>query len=783
MYNICNFAAVLNLLNMKFKHLLTLSTAFLLFQKINAQRYLGLSTSNWSGTPALYLNPALIADSRVNWSIDLFSLNMGLDNNLATINTNDIYSKLTSSSNFKLNDFLKYNNGSKFDLTIPGGEVRGPGIYFNIKNKHSFALTTRARIQNQFRNFSSGLFRSIVDQNFQASNGNIDIEDKNFNWTANVWSEIGLSYATTLISNKEHALRGGATVRYLGGAGYIGMHSENLDAEYYASNDSMVVKNTDFHIASNLASNANGVSSLINGNGFLDGLFGKGSGMGIGLDLGLTYEYRPNNRKYTYEMDGDAYRSNPEQDGYLFRISAAVTDLGSMKYKTGNTTAHIIGNGYFKPSELDTLINDFDKTKAYFRNKGFNVDTNSNSATLYLPTALVLGIDFHIHKSFYVNATYFGGLNTSNNQYGNITYNQLSVTPRYDSRVISVGLPLTYNFTSQSFKAGLGLRVSGFFLGSDDVLGLVGSSSTKGVNFYLGASIPFNKRKLKDRDGDKVSNKKDLCPDVLGTWADLGCPPSDTDGDGIVDSLDLCVDVPGTFATQGCPDKDGDGIADGEDSCPDLAGPKATKGCPDRDGDLIPDADDLCPDVPGLAKYQGCADTDGDGIPDNKDACPEKAGPPALEGCPDTDGDGIADHLDRCPTVPGTMQNNGCPEIRSEVKKRLAFAATAIQFETGKAVIKATSHTLLDEIVAILVEYSDYNMTIDGHTDNVGKPDKNQLLSQERAEAVKNYFVSKGISTDRLTTNGYGDTQPKASNKTAKGRAENRRVEMDLKLK
>ncbi|MNE84139.1 Peptidoglycan-binding protein ArfA [compost metagenome] len=73
-------------------------------------------------------------------------------------------------------------------------------------------------------------------------------------------------------------------------------------------------------------------------------------------------------------------------------------------------------------------------------------------------------------------------------------------------------------------------------------------------------------------------------------------------------------------------------------------------------------------------------------------------------------------------------------------------------------------------------------MTIDGHTDNVGTAERNLELSKQRAAAVKDYFVSKGIAEGRLSTNGYGLEKPKASNKTAAGRAQNRRVEMDLKL-
>jgi outer membrane protein OmpA-like peptidoglycan-associated protein len=236
--------------------------------------------------------------------------------------------------------------------------------------------------------------------------------------------------------------------------------------------------------------------------------------------------------------------------------------------------------------------------------------------------------------------------------------------------------------------------------------------------------------------------------------------PADTDGDGTPDLTDECPSAPGLAQFNGCPDTDHDGVADKNDQCPGVAGTAKYNGCPvpDKDGDGINDDDDKCPSVAGTAKYDGCP-------------------------IPDTDGDGVDDETDKCPSVPGTVTNKGCPEVKEEVKKRLSFAATAIQFETGKAVVKKQSYKLLDEIVGILNEYPDYMMTIDGHTDNVGKPAKNLELSRQRAQAVKDYCVNKGIDSDRLQANGYGDTVPKASNKTAKGRARNRRVEMDLKLK
>ena len=235
------------------------------------------------------------------------------------------------------------------------------------------------------------------------------------------------------------------------------------------------------------------------------------------------------------------------------------------------------------------------------------------------------------------------------------------------------------------------------------------------------------------------------------------------------------------------PDRDADGTPDANDECPDVAGPMALHGCPDKDGDGVADKYDKCPDVAGVVKYQGCPipDTDGDGINDEMDKCPNVAGIAAYQGCPmpDADHDGVADDVDKCPNVAGPASNQGCPEVKAEVKEKLKFAATAIQFETGKSTLKKTSYKTCDEIVGILNEYPDYNMTVDGYTDNTGNASKNLALSQDRAGAIKSYFVGKGINPDRISTAGHGVENPIADNKTAAGRAKNRRVEMNLNLK
>jgi outer membrane protein OmpA-like peptidoglycan-associated protein len=740
-----------------------------------AQRYMGLATSNWSSTNGLYLNPANAADSRHKFTVDLFSLNFGLDNNLASID----FSQATKTGG-DYTDALTFSNEDEFSMLLPMAEIRGPGFFVNIKGKHGIGLTTRVRAMNQFHNFNQNLYKIVRDSITADITNNQKLQADGFNWTAHGWSEIGLTYGGVILDKGEHFVKGGATLRYLMGAAYISVLSNNIDATYkFTGTDATLdVTNTDLHYAQ-----TNAGSLVGDGETDFSSFFGGKAGKGIGGDIGFVYEWRPKHANYRYDMDGKTGILDQSKNPYMLRFSAAIIDMGAIKYTNNNKTANFDTKGKtvtIRGTEIADKIARDDSLRNYLKRQGVDADSATGVATkVGMPTTMVIGVDYHAIKGLYVNATYFANMRGSDKP-GNRLYSQFTLTPRYDTRIFTASLPITYSMLSNSLRAGLGLRVGGFFIGSDDI---VTFGNRYSANFYFGAYVPFNKKKPRDSDGDLVSNKKDKCRGEKGVWEMQGCPNPDKDGDGVLDKDDTCPDVAGSKTAAGCPDADMDGVADAEDRCPSDAGEKGMQGCPDRDKDGIADLDDACPDQAGLAQYKGCPDTDNDGIADNDDQCPNAAGPVANQGCPDTDNDGVADHMDKCPAVAGTMANAGCPEVKAEVKKRLAFAATAIQFDLGKATIKKTSNKLLDEVVKILNDYPDYNMSIEGHSDNVGNTAKNMQLSKDRANAVRNYFISKGISADRLSAEGYGDTKPVASNKTAAGRAKNRRVAMDLKLK
>jgi outer membrane protein OmpA-like peptidoglycan-associated protein len=229
-------------------------------------------------------------------------------------------------------------------------------------------------------------------------------------------------------------------------------------------------------------------------------------------------------------------------------------------------------------------------------------------------------------------------------------------------------------------------------------------------------------------------------------------------------------------------DTDGDGIYDKDDECPETPGLAEFNGCPDTDGDGVADPQDECPTVAGLAALNGCPDADGDGIADKDDACPNEAGPKSNNGCPykDRDGDGVLDKDDQCPDVAGTVANKGCPEVSVEVIKQLNEYSKTILFDLNKSSIRKESYGALQSIADIMKEYPNAKFLIGGHTDSSGRDAYNMKLSKERAASVKDYLTTIGMDASRLTSEGYGEERPIATNKTAAGRQQNRRVEISL---
>ncbi len=231
----------------------------------------------------------------------------------------------------------------------------------------------------------------------------------------------------------------------------------------------------------------------------------------------------------------------------------------------------------------------------------------------------------------------------------------------------------------------------------------------------------------------------------------------DTDNDGLADSEDNCITEPGRRETFGCPDADRDGVADKQDACPEIKGSKAARGCPDKDGDGVRDDKDECPDVYG----------------NNAGGCPDAE--PVPPSAPPID-QPLPEHTTKVAPVEGGDDN---ARWKNEFEK-VKTAASQVQFNSGTAYIHPQSYAALDTLVNVLRNEPLLQVDIEGHTDNVGSENGNLLLSQQRADACKNYLLQKGISADRISAIGYGQMNPIADNQTAEGRKINRRTEFLL---
>ncbi len=332
-----------------------------------------------------------------------------------------------------------------------------------------------------------------------------------------------------------------------------------------------------------------------------------------------------------------------------------------------------------------------------------------------------------------------------------------------ESKALMVNMWFDFNEsgTVQPY-VGLGVGASELeFDGSDDTV-LTGQVGV-GVNFA------FNEHWMLDA-GYRYFTADD--PDYDQTNGSLS---SDYEGHGLLLGLRYNFDP----IKRPAGDADGDGVPDDRDRCPGTprGAPVNADGCADSDGDGVVDIRDLCPNTPPGTPVDesGCPDTDGDGVPDKRDLCPNTppGTPVDAAGCPDSDGDGVADNVDACPGTPAgqPVMSNGCGVNQSAILQ-------GVNFEFNLYRLTPSAEVILERVADALKDSPGFVVQVQGHTDSAGTEDYNYRLSTARAKAVRDFLIKKGVESDRVTARGFGESQPIADNRTAEGRASNRRVEL-----
>lgn len=454
-----------------------------------AQHNFGMATSDYSVLNSLYLNPASIAGSNERIVVSLVSLNVSVDNNLTGLSS--------------LGDI---GNGSftgqkYFSAILPAIDMHLPGLVlgFNDKLKQSVALTTRIRGIDQFNHFSQDLYTTIKS-NDRSSGQDYRYQAQDFNWTVHVWNELALTYALVPWQSGPHQIKAGITLKYLGGIDYLSLKGKNLDVEHQAGSDSFYASNSDLEFASNAISSNNAYANGVSASGIIQNFFGAKAGGGAGLDVGISYSYK---------IGADDFAANDEEeeaDVHMLRLGVSVMDIGSIKYKTGNNfVAQITGNGYLTGNGLSDHLKSFSDLQSYARSQGYTVDTGSMATKLYMPAAMIVNADCQVYKRAYLSVIYFSNLANRQN-YGNSYYNQITFVPRYDSRIFTASMPITFSSLASDVKVGIGLRVSGFFIGSDDVMAAF-NNNAHGLSFYAGGYIPIYRKDHGERNSERGGGK------------------------------------------------------------------------------------------------------------------------------------------------------------------------------------------------------------------------------------------------------------------------------------
>lgn len=360
------------------------------------------------------------------------------------------------------------------------------------------------------------------------------------------------------------------------------------------------------------------------------------------------------------------------------------------------------------------------------------------------------GFGYAMNESWNIEGLYMAGYGKNSLEGGDEQYTGIGVDMQ---RVFS---------RSERFSPYLHAGIGYFRVDPQDADERDGRMLSAGVGFYLDLGSP------------EIS--------LRGEWRVRKETASDNNPEDQLFSLGLQFAF-GKTATVSI-DSDNDGVSDGLDRCPGTPAGVAVDayGCEiDSDGDGVGDTQDACPDTPAGASVdaRGCElDADGDGVVDRLDECPNTPAGAAVDarGCElDSDEDGVVDRLDECPgTARGTpVDNVGCA-IRGE------YVLEGVTFESNSDRLQPGATEILDRVVASLKEYPGIRFEVAGHTDSDGAAAYNESLSTRRAQTVHDYLAANGISVDRMTVRGYGESRPIADNSTAVGKALNRRVALNV---
>lgn len=452
---------------------------FMLFAVFNgaAQQIPGLQFSNYGGLYRTTYNPSILGGSRYKFQLNIASLGGSINHRyFVFLGKNALLYPLLTPHSTKEMYGRSRTMGSLVEreplyLT---SEIRWPSVMFSIGRNHGVAIQVRSRGYVQGENIPDplrNLYFKRLDTESTPAIANQPWGD--FSLVQQSFSEASASYGFAIINSESQKLKIGATVKYIFGArvGYLYGSADSFSIRSLTSETSeLVVNNLRYETGYSQAVQPINLGNLFDR---------KKYGSGWGYDMGISYELGS-----FWARGKEGYDMSPE---YLVRLSASVTDIGSIKYNTenslssgGNQSQMIIGQ-----ASLETIS---DKGPEGFLSLVSAAQNSSMSGTAALPQAWHVEADFQLLKGFFLNFSKTQRYKPANNEPLNMyTPNVMTITPRFEDEDSDIAFPVSFINGNKKVAVGAVAHLGPIFLGFSNINGLI--KKTGGSMAYIGVSV------------------------------------------------------------------------------------------------------------------------------------------------------------------------------------------------------------------------------------------------------------------------------------------------------
>ncbi|MEI7595436.1 MAG: DUF5723 family protein [Bacteroidota bacterium] len=452
--------------------ILILLIYFLSITSSKSQEMLGLVNGNYSGTSGVLINPSSFTDSKLYLDVNIITAAAFFQNNYLYVAKRDYYFFYFFNSPMR---FPKHENNKVLYSNYPGAlkhgylnlRANGPGMMINI-GRHAFGFHEGFRAALSVRDAPYHLSKFLWDGLDFKQQQDINYNVSNMRIAGMAWAEVGLTYSYVLFDRKMYHFSVGATAKRLMSVG--GMYITNHSMDYSVpSNDSMVINNIDAEMGYAM----NGGSTF--------------KGTGWGGDFGVTLKIKPRGNPPI------SFRKLCQQkyNDYSVKIGLSLLDFGIIRFKKG-ASVNTFENLSSTWTNVDSLqIRDYIKFRDqmnlhFFNSADPDISKTKDKFSISLPTAISLQADIHLQKHWYLNSTFFYGLQSSKTYVRRPA--QLSFTPRWESKFLELNIPVSL-YEMRYPRLGASLRIGGLTVGTDKLAGYFDFNDFYGLDFY--ASLKF----------------------------------------------------------------------------------------------------------------------------------------------------------------------------------------------------------------------------------------------------------------------------------------------------